>query len=157
MVVWHVFYVHPYLGKMNPFWRAYFSDWLGLTTNQPSIFHPVEMFVLVERCRSPLPLAPIQGAMEKQIVTPLAHDVGLLGPLLGFCQEMQIARDILLFRGCKIKKISRWWNFKYFLCSPRKLGKMNPFWRAYFSGTLGAGIRVTECLGIQCRVCSNSW
>ena len=24
-------------------------------------------------------------------------------------------------------------GFKYFLCSPRKLGKMNPFWRAYFS------------------------
>ena len=28
---------------------------------------------------------------------------------------------------------SRWWQLKYFLFSPRKLGKMNPFWRAYFS------------------------
>ena len=28
---------------------------------------------------------------------------------------------------------SRWWILKYFLCSPRNLGKMNPFWRAYFS------------------------
>ena len=29
--------------------------------------------------------------------------------------------------------MSRWWQLKYFLFSPRKLGKMNPFWRAYFS------------------------
>ena len=28
---------------------------------------------------------------------------------------------------------SSWWNFKYFLFSSRNLGKMNPFWRAYFS------------------------
>ena len=28
---------------------------------------------------------------------------------------------------------TRWWQLKYFLFSPRKLGKMNPFWRAYFS------------------------
>ena len=27
-------------------------------------------------------------------------------------------------------------GFKYFLCSPRKLGKMNPFWRANFSKRL---------------------
>ena len=31
---------------------------------------------------------------------------------------------------------SRWWQLKYFLCSPRTLGKMNPFWRAYFSNGL---------------------
>ena len=24
--------------------------------------------------------------------------------------------------------LSGWWNFKHFLCSPRKLGKMNPIW-----------------------------
>ena len=28
---------------------------------------------------------------------------------------------------------ARWWQLKYFLFSPRTLGKMNPFWRAYFS------------------------
>ena len=28
---------------------------------------------------------------------------------------------------------TRWWQLKCFLSSPRKLGKMNPFWRAYFS------------------------
>ena len=28
---------------------------------------------------------------------------------------------------------SRWWQLKYFLFPPRSLGKMNPFWRAYFS------------------------
>ena len=27
---------------------------------------------------------------------------------------------------------SRWWQLKYFLCSPRKLGKMNPFWLTFF-------------------------
>ena len=26
-----------------------------------------------------------------------------------------------------------WWQLKYVLFSPPKLGKMNPFWRAYFS------------------------
>ena len=26
-----------------------------------------------------------------------------------------------------------WWQLEDFLCSPRKLGKMNPIWRAYFS------------------------
>ena len=31
------------------------------------------------------------------------------------------------------RSISRWWQLKYFSCSPRKLGKMNPIWRAYFS------------------------
>ena len=29
-----------------------------------------------------------------------------------------------------------WWQLKYFLFSPQKLGKMNPFWRAYFSNGL---------------------
>ena len=34
--------------------------------------------------------------------------------------------------GCPI--ISSWWQLKYFLeFSPRKLGKMNPIWRAYVS------------------------
>ena len=28
---------------------------------------------------------------------------------------------------------SGWWQLKYFLFSPRKLGKMNPFWQAYVS------------------------
>ena len=31
------------------------------------------------------------------------------------------------------RSISRWWQLKYFSFSPRKLGKMNPIWRAYFS------------------------
>ena len=31
---------------------------------------------------------------------------------------------------------SRWWQLDYFLFSPRTLGKMNPFWRAYFSDGL---------------------
>ena len=30
-------------------------------------------------------------------------------------------------------RFTRWWQLKDFLCSPRKLGKMNPFCRAYFS------------------------
>ena len=30
----------------------------------------------------------------------------------------------------------RWWQLNLFLVSPRKLGKMNPFWRAYFSNGL---------------------
>ena len=30
-------------------------------------------------------------------------------------------------------KCARWWQLKYFLFSPRKLGKMNPSWRSYFS------------------------
>ena len=32
-----------------------------------------------------------------------------------------------------LKSLTRWWQLKYFLCSPLILGKMNPFWRAYFS------------------------
>ena len=28
--------------------------------------------------------------------------------------------------------IDRWWQLHYVLFSPRRLGKMNPFWRAYF-------------------------
>ena len=32
--------------------------------------------------------------------------------------------------------ISRWWQLKHCLFSPRKLGKMNPFWRSYFSDGL---------------------
>ena len=33
--------------------------------------------------------------------------------------------------------VSRWWQLKYFWeFSPRNLGKMNPFWRAYFSDGL---------------------
>ena len=35
-----------------------------------------------------------------------------------------------------ISNMTRWWQLKYFLFSPRKLGKMNPFWRAYFSDGL---------------------
>ena len=29
--------------------------------------------------------------------------------------------------------ISRWWQLKYFLCSSRKLGKMNPIWLIFFN------------------------
>ena len=36
MVVLDIFYVHPYLGKMNPFWFIFFR-WVGSTTNQQSI------------------------------------------------------------------------------------------------------------------------
>ena len=37
-------------------------------------------------------------------------------------------------RALKIQDVSRWWQLKdFFWCSPRKLGKMNPIWRAYFS------------------------
>ena len=28
--------------------------------------------------------------------------------------------------------VTRWWRLKDFLCSSRKLGKMNPFWRVVF-------------------------
>ena len=30
------------------------------------------------------------------------------------------------------KQSTRWWQLKYFLFSPRKLGKMNPFWLIFF-------------------------
>ena len=33
-------------------------------------------------------------------------------------------------------QVSGWWQLNYFLCSTRNLGKMNPFWRAYFSDGL---------------------
>ena len=33
VVVSTIFHFHPYLGKMNPFWRSYFSKWVGSTTN----------------------------------------------------------------------------------------------------------------------------
>ena len=35
-----------------------------------------------------------------------------------------------------IDTITRWWQLKYFPFSPRTLGKMNPFWWAYFSSGL---------------------
>ena len=34
------------------------------------------------------------------------------------------------------QKHSRWWQLIFFKFSSRKLGKMNPFWRAYFSNGL---------------------
>ena len=37
---------------------------------------------------------------------------------------------------CFTKNMTRWWQLKYVLCSPRKLGKVNPIWRAYFSDGL---------------------
>ena len=38
VVVSNIFFFTPiYLGKMNPFWRAYFSDGVGSTTNQKSL------------------------------------------------------------------------------------------------------------------------
>ena len=39
-------------------------------------------------------------------------------------------------RGSIQKTSTRWWLLKDFLCSPRTLGKMIPFWRAYFSDGL---------------------
>ena len=36
---------------------------------------------------------------------------------------------IYIYKG----KYTGWWQLKHFLCSSRSLGKMNPFWRAYFS------------------------
>ena len=51
-----------------------------------------------------------------------------------------------------------WWQLKYFLSSPRKLGKMNPFRGAYFKPptTLFWGTKLGGCFdilqGIICKV-----
>ena len=37
------------------------------------------------------------------------------------------------FVGVQDRNITGWWQLKYFLFSPQKLGTMNPFWRRYFS------------------------
>ena len=42
----------------------------------------------------------------------------------------------LWYRNQTYEIYSRWWQLKHFLFSTRKLGKMNPFWRAYFSDGL---------------------
>ena len=45
----------------------------------------------------------------------------------------------------KEESFSRWWQLKYFLFSPRNLGKMNPFWRAYFS----KGLKPPTCFFVR--------
>ena len=45
--------------------------------------------------------------------------------------------------------ISRWWQLNFFSFSSRKLGKMNPFWRAYFSNGLKPPTRFSW-MGIFC-------
>ena len=44
MVVSNMFYFHPYLGKMNPFWRAYFSDGLKPPTWTACKFMVMNLF-----------------------------------------------------------------------------------------------------------------
>ena len=43
VVVSNIFCFHPYLGKMNPFWRAYFPNWVGL--KPPSRWSMVAIFL----------------------------------------------------------------------------------------------------------------
>ena len=47
-----VFYVHPYSGKMNPFWRAYFSDWL--VKNHQPVFYLFDFKEFVSLDLSPI-------------------------------------------------------------------------------------------------------
>ena len=54
----NIFYVHPYLGKMNPIWRAYFFKWVGSTTNQLN-----------------LSMVPWGWSMERLYVSPLLESM----------------------------------------------------------------------------------
>ena len=49
----------------------------------------------------------------------------------------------------KGKYISRWWQLKYFECSSRTLGKMNPFWRTLISTGL---VQPPTSDGILCHI-----
>ena len=42
---------------------------------------------------------------------------------------------------------SRWWQLKYYLLSPRKLGKMNPFWLIFFNWVVHLVFFSTPCQG----------
>ena len=41
MVVSYIYYFHPYLGRMNPFWQAYFSDGLKPPTSFVCFLHRI--------------------------------------------------------------------------------------------------------------------
>ena len=50
----NIFYVHPYLGKMNPFWRSYFSNGLKPPTrSNPTINFQGWLFLVLGRAMIP--------------------------------------------------------------------------------------------------------
>ena len=84
------FYVHPYLGKMNPFWRAYFSKGLKPPTRQSLISQLITTETLLPRGEDGTITADLTvGTPPQQITVQL--DTGsqkYLGTKIGkFCQK----------------------------------------------------------------------
>ena len=50
-----------------------------------------------------------------------------------FAAHSQDTMKSIVLRSPQVSHITGWWQLKYFLFSPRSLGKMNPIWRSYFS------------------------
>ena len=85
-------------------------------------------FLLVKPAFDPCRLDP-EGCQVEFFPVP---------PLVGSRVERVTSRIELLQPRANlvVKRITGWWQLKYFLFSPRTLGKMNPFWRSYFSNGL---------------------
>ena len=64
---------------------------------------------------------------------PVEKASGAGKPVVG---AVEMDHDFLNSRGLNVDGwLSGLWQLKYVLFSPRKVGKMNPLWRAYFSET----------------------
>ena len=55
------------------------------------------------------------------------------------------------------KALTRWWQLKYLLCSPRKLGKMNPIWLSHIfqMGWWKTTKQLSCCYNFQSRLWRN--
>ena len=79
-----------------------------------------------------------QGCFEGEamdLVHSWPRPRGRLQIYLGFAFNAKTING-WLFGMSEPSIVLRWWQLKYFLCSSQNLGKMNPFWRAYFSNGL---------------------
>ena len=156
-MVSNIFYFHNYLGKMNPIWRAYFSNGLVQPptrrdlktshkythTNTHTV--PIGASSSWKTCQAATESIPADTPYAKigslkdvvwkaQVV--VWQDVRASCHMMNFTwKPLKVEGRCLKYFG--VSTLFFGGDFKSFLCSPRSLGKMNPIWRAYFSNRLG--------------------
>ena len=117
------------LGKMNPFWRAYFST--GLVQPPPSLTWRPQKIAM---CFIRVPLPWNQEFFASFWGPPPADSWRWLrGGCVFSNNELGRIMDVLKILVVCWKAITRWWQLKYVLFSSRTLGFHDPIWRAYVS------------------------
>ncbi len=134
---------------LKPFWRTlgrnpWFFQFVFLRFGNYFFFFWKRQFFWSTTLRKPIVGTPLLlhsdcDVTRKALVfqAPFATWFRWRDFVLGLADDLLNNEDQVSGREMKLDAKTRWWQLKYFWnFHPYLLGKMNPFWRAYFSNGL---------------------